>query len=192
MRAATSAPSFFSRSARSTPPSASDFTSTTSYPAIAVDAVVHLAEPRVMPDDVELGDLGEFRGGRAAILRRDQLVGAARRHVGLGQRVRDAPLRGQLEDELVVGARHHATALPSASANRSISSRVLFSVTATRRQSPSFRSNVLSGTPASHPCFTSRVATRSGGFGSRSVNSLKKGAAKRSETPGIAVSRSAA
>src|SRR5262249_6191907 len=118
------------------------------------------------------------------------LVDARPRHVQLGQRVRDAPFRRQLEDELVV--RHHARAFASASANRSISSRVRFSVTATSRQSASFRSNVLSGTPARNPCLTSRRTTRSGGFGSRSVNSLKNGAAKRRDTPGIAVSRSAA
>src|SRR5262245_23281530 len=160
---------------------------------VRVDAVVHAREARVMTDHVELGHLRQDRRVTAQVLLGQDLADVRFRNVGSGQREGLAPGRGELEDQLVVGAgAHQATAFSSAAAKVSISALVRFSVTATSRQSPSDRSKLLSGTPARKPCRARREATRSGGFGSFSANSLKKGAAKRSETPGIFASRSAA
>src|SRR2546422_3473773 len=152
-----------------------------------------LGEARVVAHHVELGDLGQPRRLGAQVRLRKERARVARGHVGLGQRVRHAAGRGQLEDQLVVArSAHHTTARSSAWANASISSFVRFSVTATRRQSASARSNAFRGTPARIRSLARRATTRSGGFGSLSVNSLKNGAWKRSETPESAVSRRAA
>src|SRR5207247_8527118 len=108
----------------------------------------------------------------------------ARGHVGVGQRVRHAAGRGQLEDQLVVARRaHRTTARSSASAKASISSFVRFSVTATRRQSASARSNAFRGTPARIRSLARRATTLSGGCGRLIVNALKKGTGKRSDPP---------
>src|SRR5262245_9970059 len=160
---------------------------------VRVDAVVHPREARVVANHVELGHLRQGRRITTQVLLGQKLVDVRLRHVGSGQRERLAPRRGELEDQLVVGAgAHQATAFSRAAAKASISAFVRFSVTATSRQSPRLRSRVLSGTPARKPWRARRAATRSGGFGSFSANSLKNGAAKRSETPGTFASRSAA
>src|SRR2546426_8047378 len=160
---------------------------------VRVDAVVHARETRVVADDVELGDLGQRRRLLAEVAGGKELRHVGLRHVGLGEREGLAPRRGQLEDQLVVGrGGHQATAFSRAAAKPSISAFVRFSVTAISRQSARPRSKVLSGTPARKPCFASFVTTRSGGFGSFSVNSLKKGAPKRSATPETFDRRSAA
>src|SRR4030095_7421721 len=145
-----------------------------------------------MADAVELRDLGHRRRALATEVVGNGAERRVHRHVGLGERVGGTAGRGHLEDQAVVGTlvivRHHAPALPSASAKVSISSFVRFSVTATSRQSACFLSSDLSGSPARMPCFASFATTRSGDFGSFSVNSLKKGWTKRSDTPGMEAS----
>src|SRR5262249_6881976 len=138
---------------------------------VRVDAVVHARETRVVAEDVALGHFPQCpRLPAHGFVGRD-LAGVGVRHRGPRERGRFAAARGELEDQLVVGAgAHRATAFSRAAVKASISAFVRFSVTATSRQSPSERSKLFSGTPARKPWRAKRAATRSGGFGSFSEN----------------------
>ncbi len=158
-----------------------------------VHAVVHLGEPGVVADQVDLGDLRQ-PGLRATT---GALGDGGLRHVERGEPerrpsrarpVHDRPLpRGRI---LAADRRpDHVSTSANASANRSISSRDRLSVTATASARPPASA---SGTPARNPRSTSASRTSVAARGSLSANSLKNGAPGCSRsTPSISVSRPA-
>src|SRR5512132_1484661 len=151
-----------------------------------VDAVVHLRQARVVPDQIPLRDLRESGGLPATMLLRD----LERLDVQLGE----APCRSPRSREIPNGPlserplasdgcaqAHETRTSPIAPASASISSFVRRSVTATISVASSTQG---AGTPARNPRSMRASRTSVAAFGRRTANSLKKAApGKAASTP---------